>query len=177
LARKRQSTDSTGAELARLYPKKQPCDGWAAHFRRPEPWRAPALPGPFGIRLRIIAACVIPAVAGADHLTYLVDASNSLRGLLIAQQQEVTAMKLSIVAVAAVLALSSPAFAQSSSDGLNGSTLGKSMPGVNNGVPYPNTNVTNGTAPVGSSGWTRHHKHYRHDRHHRHYKHHRHSGM
>jgi hypothetical protein len=80
-------------------------------------------------------------------------------------------MKLSVVAVAAVFALSSPAFAQSSSDGLNGSTLGKSMRGVNNGVPYPNTNATDGTAPVGSSGWTRHHKHYRH------YKHHRHSGM
>jgi hypothetical protein len=124
--------------------------------------------------MRIIAACVIRAVAGAGHLTYLVETSNSLRGLSIAQQHGVTAMKLSIVAVAAVLALSSPAFAQSSSDGLNGSTLGKSMRGVNNGVPYPNTNMTNGTAPVGSTGWTRHHKHYRH---HRHYKHHRHPGM
>jgi len=87
-------------------------------------------------------------------------------------------MKLSIVAVAAVVALSSPAFAQSyNSDGLNGANLGKSMRGVNNGVPYPNTNATRGT--VGSGGRYygaptphRHHKHYRHYGHHRHYKHH-----
>ena len=83
-------------------------------------------------------------------------------------------MKLSIVAVAAVFALSSPAFAQmGTSDGLNGATLGKSMRGVNNGVPYPNTNVTRGTAPVGSgavgSKHHRYHGHYRHHRHHRHY--------
>jgi hypothetical protein len=100
---------------------------------------------------------------------------NSLHGLLIVQQQEVTAMKLSIVAVAAVFALSSPAFAQSSTDGLNGSTLGKSMRGVNNGVPYPNTNATHGT--VGSAkhygaptpGYHRHHHYYGHHRHHSHY--------
>jgi len=97
-----------------------------------------------------------------------------LYGLLIVQQQEVTAMKLSIIAVAAVFALTSPAFAQTgSSDGLNGATLGKSMRGVNNGVPYPNTNATHGTAPVGSgavgSKHHRYHGHYRHHRHHRHY--------
>jgi hypothetical protein len=82
--------------------------------------------------------------------------------------QEVTAMKLVIVAVATMFALSSPAFAQSgSSDGLNGSTLGKSMPGVNNGVPYPNTNATDGTPRIGSSGaMPRMHRH-----HHRHRKH------
>ena len=52
-------------------------------------------------------------------------------------------MKLIIVAVATMFALSGAAFAQSgSTDGLNGATLGKSMRGVNNGVPYPNTNVT-----------------------------------
>ncbi len=45
-------------------------------------------------------------------------------------------MKLSIVAAATVFALSGPAFA--GSDGLNGSTLGQSQPGVNAGVPYPN---------------------------------------
>jgi hypothetical protein len=98
-----------------------------------------------------------------------------MRGLLIVQQQEVTAMKLSIVAVAAVFALSSPAFAQSSSsgDGLNGSTLGKSMPGVNAGVPYPNPATTGRTAPVGSSGATQ----YGASKHHWHHRHHRHSGM
>ncbi len=87
-------------------------------------------------------------------------------------------MKLIIVAVATVFALSSPAFAQSSStDGLNGATLGKSMRGVNNGVPYPNTNATRGT--VGSGGGRyygapsmRHHRHHEHYGHHRHYKHH-----
>ena len=91
---------------------------------------------------------------------------NSLRDLLIVQQQEVTPMKLTILAVATVLALSTAAFAQSSTE-----TLGKSMRGVNNGVPYPNTNVTNGTAPVGSGGWRHrwHHKH--HHWHHRHHKH------
>jgi hypothetical protein len=49
-------------------------------------------------------------------------------------------MKLSIVAVAAVFALSGPAFAQiGTSDGLNGATLGQSQPGVNAGVPYHDT--------------------------------------
>jgi hypothetical protein len=91
-------------------------------------------------------------------------------------------MKLSVVAVAAVFALSSPAFAQSgssdtfSSDGLNGAMLGKSMRGVNNGVPYPNP-ATDGSARVGG-GWRhgdaaprryRHHHHYKHYRHYRHH--------
>jgi hypothetical protein len=117
--------------------------------------------------LRIIAARVIRAVAGSDHLTYLVE---GMRGLLIVQQQEVTAMKLSIVAVAAVFALSSPAFAQSSSsgDGLNGSTLGKSMPGANAGVPYPNPATTDRTPTVRSSGWNQHGAAT--PKHHRHYK-------
>lgn len=70
-------------------------------------------------------------------------------------------MKVSIAAVAVVFALSSPAFAQTgSSDGLNGATLGQSQPGVNAGVPYPNTTATDNpnpaatdrTAPVDSSG-------------------------
>jgi hypothetical protein len=104
-----------------------------------------------------------------------------LHGLLIVQQQEVTAMKLSIVAVAAVVALSSPAFAQSyNSDGLNGANLGKSMRGVNNGVPYPNTNATQGTVGGGGGRYYgapgmrhhRHHRHHEHYGHHRHYKHH-----
>jgi len=56
---------------------------------------------------------------------------------------KVTVMKLSIVAVAAALALSGPAFAQQ----LNGSTLGQSQPGVNAGVPYPNTTATDNPAP------------------------------
>lgn len=100
---------------------------------------------------------------------------NSLRGLLIVQQHEVTVMKLLIVAVTTVIALSSPAFAQTfSSDGLNGATLGKSMRGVYNGVPYPNTNLTNGTATVGSSGGRQYGAaHW----YHKHYRHHRHSGM
>jgi hypothetical protein len=96
-----------------------------------------------------------------------------VRGLLIAQQQEVTAMKLIILAVATVFALSAPVLAQSGTE-----TLGKSMRGVNNGVPYPNTNVTGGTAPVGGGGATYrmhryHHHHYKHHRHHRHYGHHK----
>jgi hypothetical protein len=48
-------------------------------------------------------------------------------------------MKLAIAAVATVLALSSPAFAQTgTSDGLNGTTLGQSQNGFSSGVPYPN---------------------------------------
>lgn len=48
-------------------------------------------------------------------------------------------MKLSIVAVVTVFALSAPAFAQTgSSDGLNGATLGQSQNGFSSGVPYPN---------------------------------------
>jgi hypothetical protein len=76
-------------------------------------------------------------------------------------------MKLSIVAVATVLALSSSAFAQTgTSDGLNGATLGQSQNGVSAGVPYPNpaaadpapeathnptAAATDRTAPVASS--------------------------
>jgi hypothetical protein len=90
--------------------------------------------------------------------------------------QEVIAMKLIIVALATMFALSGAALAGDfSTDGLNGATLGKSMRGVNNGVPYPNTNAAHGT--VGSAGGRyygapthhRHHKHYRHYGHHRHH--------
>jgi hypothetical protein len=84
-------------------------------------------------------------------------------------------MKLIIVAVATVFALSSAALAGDFSvDGVNGSTLGKSMRGVYNGVPYPNTNLANGTAPLGSWNAMRrgpHHWHYKHHRHHWHHKH------
>jgi hypothetical protein len=74
--------------------------------------------------------------------------------------QEVTLMKLSIVAVTTVFALSSPAFAQNgSSGGLNGGTLGLSQQGVNAGVPYPNPaaadpapEATERTAPVEIDG-------------------------
>jgi hypothetical protein len=142
---------------------------------------------------RIIAACVPRAVAGAGHVAYLVEAIrpkatirpqrgnlNSLRGLLTAQQQEVIAMKLIIATLATVFALAGPAFAQSSSDGLNGSTLGKSMRGVNNGVPYPNTNATEGTGRGGGGGVMYHGHHRHHWKHHWHHRHHRpykHSGM
>jgi hypothetical protein len=77
-------------------------------------------------------------------------------------------MKLAIVAVATVFALSSPAFAQTGrSDGLNGTTLGQSQNGFSSGVPYPNPAATDPTpeaahnpapvatdrtAPVASSG-------------------------
>ena len=54
-------------------------------------------------------------------------------------------MKLSIVAVATVFALSSPAFAQ---DHLNGSTLGQSQPGYNAGVPYPNPAAVDDPEPA-----------------------------
>jgi hypothetical protein len=48
-------------------------------------------------------------------------------------------MKLSFVAMAAVVALSGPAFAQR----LNGgATLGQSQPGATAGVPYPNPAAT-----------------------------------
>ena len=64
-------------ELARLYPKKQFCDGLAACFM---PRRvAPALPisaittTNSATTLRIIAAGIIRPVAGSDHLTYLVE--------------------------------------------------------------------------------------------------------
>ncbi len=90
-------------------------------------------------------------------------------------------MKLIIVALATMFALSSAALAGDfSTDGLNGATLGKSMRGVNNGVPYPNTNAAHGT--VGSTGGRyygapTHHRHHRHHKHYRpygHYGHHRH---
>jgi hypothetical protein len=80
-------------------------------------------------------------------------------------------MKFVIVAAATMVALSSPAFAQSgSSDERNGLMLGKSMPGVNNGVPYPNTNTIDETTRVDRSGaaYRGHQHHRRHHRHHRH---------
>jgi hypothetical protein len=84
-------------------------------------------------------------------------------------------MKLITVAVATVFALSGAALAGDFSvDGVNGSTLGKSMRGVYNGVPYPNTNAMNGTARIDRSNAMHrrhHHWHYKHHRHHWHHKH------
>ena len=61
-------------------------------------------------------------------------------------------MKVSLVMLAAALALSSSfAFAQQKEDG-NGLSLGKSMPGTTAGVPYPDRVATPGTAPVASGG-------------------------
>jgi hypothetical protein len=63
-------------------------------------------------------------------------------------------MKVYLVAMAtaAVFGLSSPALSQNSppddESSLNGSTLGKSMPGVNAGVPYHSS----AAPPVASSG-------------------------
>lgn len=55
-------------------------------------------------------------------------------------------MKLAVVAVATVFALSNPAFAQTgTSDGLNGTTLGQSQNGFSAGVPYPNPAATDPT--------------------------------
>jgi hypothetical protein len=74
-------------------------------------------------------------------------------------------MKLCVLAAVTAFALSSPAFAQTgTSDGLNGATLGKSMPGANSGVPYPGPAAT----PVGSSRDAKQHaahrKHRKHSR-------------
>jgi hypothetical protein len=66
-----------------------------------------------------------------------------VRASYMKAHQEVTVMKLSIVAVAALLALSGPTLAQR----LNGGgILGGSQPGTNAGVPYPNT-TTDGPEP------------------------------
>jgi hypothetical protein len=74
-------------------------------------------------------------------------------------------MKLAIAAVAAVLALSSPAFAQTgTSDRLNGTTLGQSQNGFSAGVPYPNPAATDptpeathsATANIGNTSDRRH---------------------
>jgi hypothetical protein len=75
-------------------------------------------------------------------------------------------MKLLVSALATALALSiSLAFAEQNDNGLN---LGKSMPGTNAGVPYPNRAVTDRTAPVASGGAMRqgsaHRKHRKHHR-------------
>jgi hypothetical protein len=57
-------------------------------------------------------------------------------------------MKVSLLMLAAALALSSSfAFAQQKEDG-NGLSLGKSMPGSTAGVPYPDRAAT----PVASGG-------------------------
>jgi hypothetical protein len=158
--------------------------------------------GDSAVRLCIIAACVVGTLGDSDRLSYLVqhmhedrrdaDLPTESRDLfrhgnlklparfVDRAAQEVIAMKLIIAAAAAVFALSSPALAQDrdfSTDGLNGSTLGKSMRGVNNGVPYPNTNLTGGAAPAGGGSWRyhrqprHHHWHHWHHRYHRHHKH------
>ena len=61
-------------------------------------------------------------------------------------------MKLYMIAMAAMFGLSSPAFSQNTAQddesSLNGATLGKSMPGVNAGVPYPSS----ATRPLSTSG-------------------------
>jgi hypothetical protein len=66
-------------------------------------------------------------------------------------------MKLYMIAMAAVFGLSSPAFSQNTAQddesSLNGATLGKSMPGVNAGVPYPSS-----ARPPVSTGGPKHHR-------------------
>jgi hypothetical protein len=77
-------------------------------------------------------------------------------------------MKLHMIAMAAVFGLSSPALSQNSvqddESSLNGATLGKSMPGVNAGVPYRSS----ATPPVSDSGVKHrsavHRKHRKHSR-------------
>ena len=70
----------------------------------------------------------------------------SLKSWNVSDKKKVTVMKLAIAAVATVLALSSPAFAQTGrSDGLNGTTLGQSQNGFSAGVPYPNPAATDPT--------------------------------
>jgi hypothetical protein len=82
-------------------------------------------------------------------------------------------MKLYLLAVVTVFALSSPALAQNGSpeDSLNGATLGKSMPGSYAGVPYHSGSTA---AAVGSSGAKPHGAtrlpHGKHSRHHKHSK-------
>jgi hypothetical protein len=64
-------------------------------------------------------------------------------------------MKLYMIAMAATFGLSSPAFSQNTAQdpesSLNGATLGKSMPGVNAGVPYPSS-----ATPSVSTGGPKH---------------------
>jgi hypothetical protein len=77
-------------------------------------------------------------------------------------------MKLYIIAMAAVFGLSSPALSQNrvqdDESSLNGATLGKSMPGVNAGVPYHSS----AAPPVSNSGAKHrgavHRKHRKHPR-------------
>ena len=92
--------------------------------------------------------------------------------------QEVIAMKLSVVAVAAMFALSSPVFAQSSTDGLNGSTLASRCVALITAYPIPTPTrprepVLRLAAVAGSTMAQAHRHHW----HHKHYRHHRHSGM
>jgi hypothetical protein len=64
-------------------------------------------------------------------------------------------MKLSIVALATALAVSSTFAVAQSDSSTNGLSLGKSMPGTTAGVPYPNP-AADGAVPVGSSSAKRH---------------------
>jgi hypothetical protein len=77
-------------------------------------------------------------------------------------------MKLYMIAMAAMFGLSSPAFSQNTAQdpesSLNGATLGKSMPGVNAGVPYPNPSSATRSVSTGGPKHRRaiHRKHRKH---------------
>jgi hypothetical protein len=64
-------------------------------------------------------------------------------------------MKLSILALATVLAVSSTFAVAQSDSSTNGLSLGKSMPGTTAGVPYPKPAAVR-AAPVASSSAKRH---------------------
>jgi hypothetical protein len=59
-------------------------------------------------------------------------------------------MKLSVLAAATMFVLSGTALAQTGDN--NGLSLGKSAPGSNAGVPYPNPATTDRSAPVAGGG-------------------------
>src|SRR5271163_2015026 len=85
---------------------------------------------------------------------------------------QATAMKILTLAAATALTLiSNLAFAQSAIEnpGLNGATLGNSLPGATAGVPYPRPIQTYGSATPRTVGgepaprplYHRHHRHHR----------------
>ena len=81
-------------------------------------------------------------------------------------------MKLYLLATVTVFALSGPALAQGAGeDNLNGSTLGKSMPGSYSGVPY-HSGSTAAPAGGGARPYVAPHRMHR-----KHYRRHKHSGM
>jgi hypothetical protein len=77
-------------------------------------------------------------------------------------------MKLYIIAVAGVFGLSSPALSQNrvqdDESSLNGATLGKSMPGVNAGVPYRSSATPSVSNSAPKHGAVVHRKHRKHPR-------------